>query len=321
MSVHYVDAFMKAALREAARALSEGEVPVGCVFVTVDANEKEYHRLSSTTSSAVHLNGNDDDDVDACVAARGRNQTNVLHHALAHAEFIALQALLGSRAKTTQESTVGTTASPHSSAGAPPPPPPLLPPAPSSSSRKRSECLSSLLSYVLYVTVEPCVMCGAMLLYNEVGHVFFGCRNPRFGGNGTVLTLQEPASSSFPREQEGSYCCCEEAEGSRMKACAASASPVATPDEQADLSVPPPQKIKKEERQAKTSADSSVEGRGASVSAAPSTQGGVPQWWPGYISEGGHRAEEAIALLQQFYNHENPNAPGHKRRQKTTAAV
>jgi tRNA-specific adenosine deaminase 2 len=34
-----------------------------------------------------------------------------------------------------------------------------------------------------------------MLLYNKVGHVFYGCGNPRFGGNGTVADV-----SSWPLE-------------------------------------------------------------------------------------------------------------------------
>ena len=48
----------------------------------------------------------------------------------------------------------------------------------------------------IYVTVEPCIMCAAMLmelLCNESAgrnpRVVFGCRNERFGGCGTVLDV------------------------------------------------------------------------------------------------------------------------------------
>ncbi|KAF1673420.1 ADAT2 deaminase, partial [Pygoscelis papua] len=34
---------------------------------------------------------------------------------------------------------------------------------------------------VLYVTVEPCIMCAAAVVY--------GCRNERFGGCGSVLSI------------------------------------------------------------------------------------------------------------------------------------
>eukprot|EP00760_Papus_ankaliazontas_P009245 PhM_4_TR13985/c0_g1_i1/m.81704/K15441/TAD2, ADAT2; tRNA-specific adenosine deaminase 2 len=42
---------------------------------------------------------------------------------------------------------------------------------------------------VLYVTVEPCIMCAAALRLWSVGHVFYGCPNDRFGGNGSVLDV------------------------------------------------------------------------------------------------------------------------------------
>lgn len=42
---------------------------------------------------------------------------------------------------------------------------------------------------VLYVTVEPCVMCAYAMLLGRVKHVFFGARNDRFGGCGSVLPI------------------------------------------------------------------------------------------------------------------------------------
>lgn len=43
---------------------------------------------------------------------------------------------------------------------------------------------------VLYVTVEPCVMCALALKQLGLGKVYFGAANDRFGGNGTVLKVQ-----------------------------------------------------------------------------------------------------------------------------------
>jgi tRNA-specific adenosine deaminase 2 len=91
----------------------------------------------------------------------------------------------------------------------------------------------------LYVTVEPCIMCGAALLYRQVDRVFFGCANPRFGGNGSILALNS---------------------------------------------------------------DRAMEDRA-------------------YDSFGGHRAEEAVALLQNFYAQENPGAPEDKRCRKEERAL
>jgi tRNA(Arg) A34 adenosine deaminase TadA len=41
----------------------------------------------------------------------------------------------------------------------------------------------------LYVTVEPCIMCASALSRIGIGRVFYGCRNPKFGGCGSLLDL------------------------------------------------------------------------------------------------------------------------------------
>ncbi|KAG2374877.1 hypothetical protein C9374_010251 [Naegleria lovaniensis] len=41
----------------------------------------------------------------------------------------------------------------------------------------------------LYVTVEPCVMCASALLMLRIGKVICGCMNERFGGCGSVLNI------------------------------------------------------------------------------------------------------------------------------------
>lgn len=45
------------------------------------------------------------------------------------------------------------------------------------------------LKLVLYVTVEPCIMCASALKQVGIQYVVYGCGNERFGGNGTVLSV------------------------------------------------------------------------------------------------------------------------------------
>ena len=42
----------------------------------------------------------------------------------------------------------------------------------------------------LYVTCEPCIMCASALAKVGVKRVIFGCYNDRFGGNGSILSIQ-----------------------------------------------------------------------------------------------------------------------------------
>ncbi|XP_028913769.1 tRNA-specific adenosine deaminase 2 isoform X2 [Ornithorhynchus anatinus] len=42
---------------------------------------------------------------------------------------------------------------------------------------------------VLYVTVEPCIMCAAALRIMRIPLVVYGCQNERFGGCGSVLNI------------------------------------------------------------------------------------------------------------------------------------
>jgi tRNA-specific adenosine deaminase 2 len=43
----------------------------------------------------------------------------------------------------------------------------------------------------LYVTVEPCIMCSSALRQLGIRKVYFGCRNERFGGCGSVLPIHD----------------------------------------------------------------------------------------------------------------------------------
>ena len=55
----------------------------------------------------------------------------------------------------------------------------------------------------LYVTVEPCIMCAAALRACGVKAVFFGCRNDKFGGNGSVLSLHKTGATGFTATSQG----------------------------------------------------------------------------------------------------------------------
>ncbi|KAL1935261.1 hypothetical protein VTP01DRAFT_4401 [Rhizomucor pusillus] len=61
----------------------------------------------------------------------------------------------------------------------------------------------------LYVTVEPCVMCASALRQLGIRHVYYGCGNEKFGGNGSVFginsdsRLDTPNSVGYP--SEGGY--------------------------------------------------------------------------------------------------------------------
>ncbi len=42
---------------------------------------------------------------------------------------------------------------------------------------------------ILYVTIEPCIMCASALSLVHIKKVFYSAPNFKFGGNGSILTL------------------------------------------------------------------------------------------------------------------------------------
>ena len=46
-----------------------------------------------------------------------------------------------------------------------------------------------LLNTVLYVTIEPCIMCMGALLQARVSKIIFGARDPKWGGAGSRYNL------------------------------------------------------------------------------------------------------------------------------------
>lgn len=66
-------------------------------------------------------------------------------------------------------------------------------------------CIDSILDLkinpqdvVVYVNVEPCIMCAGALLNLQVAGVFYGCGNDRFGGCGSVLNVPSILNKPTP---------------------------------------------------------------------------------------------------------------------------
>jgi tRNA-specific adenosine deaminase 2 len=166
-------AHMAAALAEAATALAEREVPVGCIIVS-----------SSSSSSSV--------------LATGRNRTNASFDATRHAELVALEALL-------QQAPAVAACSACSAES-----PPALPSGCASCSAL-PWLRSVLAGATLYVTVEPCIMCADALRQAGIGRVVYGCPNDKFGGCGTVLQVLGSSSAAAAAGRVTAGVCAEEA--------------------------------------------------------------------------------------------------------------
>ncbi|THH13325.1 hypothetical protein EW146_g6878 [Bondarzewia mesenterica] len=109
---------------------------------------------------------------DGKIIAQARNRTNELRNATRHAELEAIDAILSD---------------------------PELTPAPSA---------YLLANTILYVTVEPCMMCASALRQMGIKEVFYGCENERFGGCGSVLGVNSalPHPRHPPYKATSGYC-------------------------------------------------------------------------------------------------------------------
>ncbi|CAH0000585.1 unnamed protein product [Clonostachys byssicola] len=181
--------FTEEALEMARLALRTNETPVGCVFVHKDK-----------------------------IIARGMNATNVTRNGTRHAEFMALAALLSipsaNLPRTTSlkpkpkvemkpENMSEDSASTYSA-----------PPDEGNEDGRKGHLYpygqkehpdakvdrSIIRECVLYVTVEPCVMCASLLRQLGIKKVYFGAVNDKFGGTGGVFSIH---ANSLPVSSEG----------------------------------------------------------------------------------------------------------------------
>ncbi|KAI0447180.1 hypothetical protein F4803DRAFT_356563 [Xylaria telfairii] len=152
--------FMREALDMGDLALRTNETPVGCVLV--------YRGR---------------------IIARGMNATNITRNGTRHAEFMALSALLSRRESSdVAMADINPNFDDPSWGDVDPKDGHIYPygqklhPAPVVDRSIISEC-------VLYVTVEPCVMCASLLRQLGVKKVYFGAVNDKFGGTGGVFRV------------------------------------------------------------------------------------------------------------------------------------
>ena len=101
------------------------------------------------------------------IISLGHNETNRGRCALLHAEIIAIQKLV-SKLENSQS---------------------IFTKWVLNHGGRTTKLESILKECVLYVTVEPCIMCASALRILGIGKVYFGCRNDRFGGNGTTISI------------------------------------------------------------------------------------------------------------------------------------
>ncbi|GAA5937442.1 tRNA(adenine34) deaminase [Sporobolomyces koalae] len=124
---------------------------------------------------------------DGQIIAQGRNRTNEGKNATLHAEFDALRHLLPERTHTTKSSA----------------------PRPSNAEEcgERKIWQTPLKDVVLYVTVEPCIMCAAAMRQVGVEKVIYGAANDRFGGTGGVQSIHSDPRLlySSPYKALGNY--------------------------------------------------------------------------------------------------------------------
>ncbi|KAI1092851.1 cytidine deaminase-like protein [Rostrohypoxylon terebratum] len=171
--------YMRAALDMGNLALSTNETPVGCVIV--------YHGR---------------------IIARGMNATNNTRNGTRHAEFMAVSALLSRKGVDNVQDIDQSPALDDACWGdVDPSDGHLYPygqklhPAPVVNRAILSEC-------ILYVTVEPCVMCASLLRQLGIKKVYFGAVNDKFGGTGGVFRIHmnsKPVSKPKDRPYQYGY--------------------------------------------------------------------------------------------------------------------
>ncbi|KAF9869534.1 tRNA-specific adenosine deaminase subunit TAD2 [Colletotrichum karsti] len=267
--IHQV--FMDQALDMARLALRTNETPVGCVLVYKGA-----------------------------VIARGMNATNVTRNGTRHAEFMALSSLLsygpadgaadagGKLQKQADERSRSDIQDDESE---------LFPmdddyvrnghlyPYGQKLHRSPRVDRSIVHDCILYVTVEPCVMCAGLLRQLGIKKVYFGAVNDKFGGTGGVFSIHKNSTDAHH---------------------ASISKPLQTSTDASNLARP----------------SSSSSNKGSFAGSQLTSQGGdggnVER---GFEAEGGWGRDEAVSLLRRFYVQENGRAPVPRKKEGRAARL
>lgn len=150
------------------------------------------------------------------IIAKGMNATNITRNGTRHAEFMALAALLArprlpgaafthvgdanSSECSTEEQGKTEMSVDHGMS----PEQGYLYPYGQKLHPSREVDKSIVQECILYVTVEPCVMCASLLRQLRISKVFFGAVNDKFGGTGGVFSIHNnsvPTSLDQARPQ------------------------------------------------------------------------------------------------------------------------
>ena len=161
----------------------------------------------------------------------------------------------------------------------------------------------------LYVTCEPCIMCASALAQMGVPRIWFGCRNDRFGGCGTVLDSYglslhpRGGKSAAPAAAATSWAARTAATAAATKAEAAQRGPTADTDAVAAVAA----------AKAATEARASALAVGVRSGVLQSQRftGEIMHWSAdGCEFVSGFGDAEGIALLKRFYEIGNPRTTG-----------
>ncbi|KAH0420352.1 tRNA-specific adenosine deaminase [Colletotrichum camelliae] len=270
--IHQV--FMDQALDMARLALRTNETPVGCVLVHKGA-----------------------------VVARGMNATNVTRNGTRHAEFMALSALLSYGAGKSekladdqlevhadQRSKSDTQDDDDSD---------LFPmdddyvrnghlyPYGQKLHRDPQVARPIVRECILYVTVEPCVMCAGLLRQLGIKKVYFGAVNDKFGGTGGVFSIHKNSADS--------------------SSSAPATKPLQVSTNASNMSRP-----------SSSSSNKGMMMGNRQVTDQPGDGGNVER---GFEAEGGWGRDEAVSLLRRFYVQENGRAPVPRKKEGRAARL
>jgi tRNA(Arg) A34 adenosine deaminase TadA len=158
---------------------------------------------------------------------------------------------------------------------------------------------------ILYVTVEPCVMCASLLRQYRIKKVYFGAVNDKFGGTGGVFRIHKNSDRIPPVSPPNT-------DASGQGALPQRYAPVPLRVRRAGILPPASHRTSR----AGSGGDSDGEAgppepRGpitiaiAEGTVPDDTNGDGGNVEPGFPVEGGWGRDEAVSLLRQFYVQEN----------------